>query len=434
MLTSASLASLDASSLLLGGARTDNADGTTSLDVTTNSIAVETGVTLSAPEILLATDGKGASLTVADGASIIATGTVSDPGTGDYVINGLAANAAGAPTQVQSAQGGFIRVANGPQRLLERTGLNATVTPRRLTSAPRTCKGTSVELESSGGLLISPTAKVAATSLALGAPSITFAGDAAGLTGLVIAPSLQALIGEAQQLTIQSPNVVNFQAGVYDFGNVNLDTPGLADGDGGAVELNTGALQLANSSATPSACSSGGAPACGAGALTISASQIAFGSGTLRTYGFGGAVTLASTGGILVDGAATFDAGPANLGLKSPFIGDRGTGLPGTVLPSLTLTTTGDVVVTAPTPGGAPFTAPSGTPGSTLIIDGQTVAVAGAQLRATAGVLQVNSATGISISGGAVLATPGYAKTFGDSADPVTYSATASALTERSRR
>jgi filamentous hemagglutinin family protein len=427
VLTADSLSALDASSLFIGGTRTDNTDGTTSLNVTTNVITVDAGATLSAPEILLATDGQAASLTIADGASIIASGTVSDPRTGGYIINGFSVDSAGVQTRVQSGQGGFVRVADGPARLLQRTGLDTTVTPGALSLGAANLQGTSVELESSGDLLVSSTAKVAATSLALGASNVTFADNATGLTGLVITPALEALVGQGEQLTVQSPNAINFQAGDYSFGDLSLDTPGLAAGNGGAVTLAGGVLQLANSSGTLGACGTSGAPACGAATMTITASQIAFGSGTLRTYGFDGAVTLTAANGILADGVATFDAGAANLALDTPFVGDRGPGLPGATLPSLTLTTTGNVAVTAPSANS--FTAPSGTPGSSLIVDGQAVAIDGAQLRATAGVLQINSATGISLSNGAVLATPGYAKVFGDAADPVTVSAPGGLLT-----
>ncbi|MBA3811185.1 MAG: filamentous hemagglutinin N-terminal domain-containing protein, partial [Caulobacteraceae bacterium] len=286
VLTAASLSNLNAASLLIGGVRTDNADGTTSLDVTTNAITVAGDATLAAPEIILATDGQNAGLIIEDGASIVASGTVSDPRTGAYLIDGLAADAKGVQTRVQSAQGAFLRVANGPERLVLRSDADTTVTPGALDLGAATLQGGSITLESSGDFHASPGVRFVADSLALGAPSITFAADADGLQGLVITPALQALIGQTKSLTIFTPNAIAFQSGAYRFGDVILDAPGLADLGGGPVTLGAGALELANSSGVDGgACGSAGAPLCGAGALTISAASIAFGSGNVRTYG-----------------------------------------------------------------------------------------------------------------------------------------------------
>ena len=427
VLTTASLSDLNAASLFIGGTRTDNADGTTSLNVTTSDITVESGATLSAPEVLLATNGPRASLTIAAGASVIATGALSNTSTGDYLIDGVVTDSKGNQTQVQSAQGAFLRVANGAQRLLMRTGLNPKVTPGDLTVGGATLQGTSIELESSGDLLLSPSAKLAATNLALGATSVTFAPSRAGLSGLVITPALQAQLSNVQQLTVQSENVLNFEAGNYSFGNLSLDTPGLADQGAGAVTIKSGVLEIANSSADTGACGAAGAPTCGTGALTLSASQIVFEKGDLSTYGFGRSATLSAGQGILADGSASMNFGTATLALNTPFVGDRGTGLADATLPSLTLTTTGAVAITNPDPGAA-FTAPAGTPGATLVINGQTVSVQAATLRATAGDLTLNATSGVSVTNGALLETPGYSRTFGDSSDPVTKSAPAGRL------
>ena len=105
--------------------------------------------------------------------------------------------------------------------------------------------------------------------------------------------------------------------------------------------------------------------------------------------------------------------GAANLVIDTPFVGDRGTGLADATLPSLTLVTTGAVAINNPDPGAA-FTAPAGTPGSTLSIGGQTISVSGSTLRATAGFLKLNAADGVSIANGALLEVPGYTRTFGD--------------------
>ncbi len=95
-LTADSLTNLDAASLLIGGTRTNNSDGTTTLDVTAQSIYVDNDAEhpLSAPEIVLAVDDQStntsaSNITLADGAMIIATGTLADQRNGDYIISGI---------------------------------------------------------------------------------------------------------------------------------------------------------------------------------------------------------------------------------------------------------------------------------------------------------------------------------------------------------
>ncbi len=415
VLTDTSLSNLDAASLFLGGIRTDNADGTTSLVITSNTITVAGGATITAPEVILAVDGKNSKLTIDNGAAIVATGTVTGESAGNYVIDGLAADG----TRIQDAQGGFLRVSNGPARLLTRLDVNTKLTPGAVVVGAANLQGASVEALSLGRLSLDQTVQIEATSLALGAKSITFGTKGAGL---LLGPQLQALLSQVASLDLQSQDAITFAPGVYDFGALTLDTPGLTTGGGGTVTLNTGAFSISSSSAALAACGASGALACGSGSLTISASTIAFGSGTVQTYGSGGSVTLDAANGIFADGAATFDVGPAALTINSPFVGDHGTGVADATIPSLTLTTSGAVAIASATPASA-FTAPSGTPGSALTIDGSSVTIQGTELRATAGTLDIQSASGIAISGGALLATPSYARVFGDSADPTTVSA-----------
>ncbi len=106
-----SLTNLNAASILIGGTRTDNADGTTSLDITAQTITVENDSAhpLTAPEIVLAVDGSSANSHAADGSErFVIAATSSDNRSGDYIIDGSLGNITG--------EGAVLRVAMGPQR------------------------------------------------------------------------------------------------------------------------------------------------------------------------------------------------------------------------------------------------------------------------------------------------------------------------------
>ena len=188
----------------------------------------------------------------------------------------------------------------------------------------------------------------------------------------------------AQELTIFSPEAIAFASGTYDFGNVHFDTPGLSLLKGDSVTIDAATLTLSNGSPSGAECGQAGVPACGDGSLKIDATEIDFGWGTLNMYGFGGNVTLAASNGMFMGGRGTVDFGPAALNLETPYLGDRGyTAPPGVSYPtpSLVLTTTGAVDITDPTHAKAPDE--TGTPGSSLTIDGHSVTVTDAELRHT---------------------------------------------------
>jgi filamentous hemagglutinin family protein len=418
-LTAGSLNNLNAASLLIGGVRTNNADGSTTLDLTAQSIVVSNDAAnpLTGPEVVLAVDGSGAAITVADGAAIVASGELDDDRDGVYVINGASGTMTG--------EGAILRVASGPERLVRRVNVDAGLTTGVLDVGTATVSGQSVLLNASGDLLISGLADIDADSLALGAGKVTFTDDGAGLSGLVVTSTLRTLFGRADRLTIQTPNVIDFDAGDYLFGDLTLDAPGLGlVGGTGAVNLTVGDLELANTSAASAACDDLGALTCGTGILSVNAASINFGSGAIRTYGFGGGVTLAASGGMFVEGKGSFDVGPADLTLKTPFLGDRAVTLsPGeaALLPSLSLVTTGAVVIDGT--GYGALSSIAGTPGASLSVSGASVLVRQTRVRATAGSLKISSDGDIEVADGATLETPGYSRTFGDVADPYVVSA-----------
>jgi filamentous hemagglutinin family protein len=400
---------LNAASLLLGGERRDNADGSTDLNVAAQSVTVENDAAhpLSAPEIILAADGDGASITLKPGAAVVARGTA-DPGqTGDFVISGGGA---------ETAQGALLRIANGPERLLERTNKARGIAAGRLViGTGAILSGESLLLDSTGEIPLASKARLHVTNLAVDARHINFAESAVEGGGLLVTPNLQQQFAAVAHLTLRAPNPIGFAGGTYSFGDLTLDAPALRSLDESAVALSAGKLDLANSATELQPCAD-----CGAGELRITAGEIAFSGGTLAATGFGRGVTLAAQTGVYAEGAGGLNVGTTDLSIEAPFVGDRAT--PATVgsttsaRAALTLTTEGAVVIGKPE--GAASTLPEGAPGARLAIAGGSISVTGSTLRATAGELSLNSAGGISVSGGAVLATPGYSKQFSDSADP----------------
>ncbi len=266
--TAASLTSLNADSLLVGGTRTDNADGTTSLNVTANSILVgNDGTTpLSSAEILLASNGT---LTIADGADILAQGTLTDARTGDYLMGD--ANTAGSGT------GALVRVSTGQERLVTRT--NGT-TDTSLAVGAATLSGNAVLLDSSGASALSGNVAIPnAKFVALDAPRIGFNADPATYNGLVISDALKNLLTQSgAQLTLRSGSSIDFADGTYTFGALRLDANSLSGLDGGAVTINAGTVGLSNVGAAGTVCTD---CAPGNGTLAINANQILFTGGSL---------------------------------------------------------------------------------------------------------------------------------------------------------
>jgi len=552
--TAASLTNLNADSLFIGGIRTDNADGTTTLDVTTQNLRVgnDSATPLSAGEILLAATS---SLTVNDGAAITAVGTLSDNRTGAYQIGSTTSDGTGA----------LLRVANGPERLASR--INST-TSASLSVGAATLSGTAVMFDSSGANLLSANLVIdRAKFVAVGAPRIGFGADPSTYSGLVITGDLEHLLTQSgAQLTLRSQSSIDFAAGNYDFGDIRFDASALSSLDGGNVTIHGETVSLGNVNTNTTVCTdcaagtgtlaidagailfTGGIVATKAASLTASvptvltaATTVVVPTGTVVTGGgltytlgqpaevqvpagtavnlaagtgvvlpsiaggtiaagtpitpdgaslalpangtfsfpngftscnvsgcssivagsyslasttttslpagtevalnnsaqavvtqfFGGGVTLAATSGLFAQGAGSvLDTGAATLTIHAPYVGDRATALAaGTnaVIPDLALTSIGAVVIDnagAGTPGTI-----AGIPGSSIAISGSSVAVSGTTIKATAGKVQLNSSTGITLADGATIQAPGYTKVFGDSADPVNQNAPGGSVT-----
>ncbi|HEY4078918.1 MAG TPA: filamentous hemagglutinin family protein [Rhizomicrobium sp.] len=273
--TATGLSTLNANSLLIGGTRTDNADGTTTLNVTANSIFLgnDSSTPLTAGEVLLAANG---SLVLADWSNITAKGTISDTRTGNYQIG----------TSAVSGAGALLRVANGPERLVTRTDSGTTGS---LNVGAATLSGKAVLLDSSGANTLSSNLVLQnANFVALDAPRIGFGADPASYNGLVIDNALANLLSQTgAQLTLRSQSSIDFVDGTYNFGDLRLDADSLSGLGGGAVTIDADTVGLSNVGAAGTICT-----ACtpGDGKFAINANQILFTGGDVALQ----TVTLAA--------------------------------------------------------------------------------------------------------------------------------------------
>ncbi len=457
VLSNKTLANLDANSLLIGAQRTDNSDDTTSLDVSASKITVLDGAIVKVPELVLAVGGKGSRLVINDGANLLSTGTLDDARAGNYVITGtftLKGAAVPQPGQFDTTGvGSLLRVANGVQRLVDRTGTAEANANRSSTLKIGLdgISGTSLLFDTNDKFDISVRAQLNAPNLALVAGTISF-----GMTGTVNA-AIEAKFAAATTLTLASNKAITFDPGTtHTFNNLTIDAPGIDLGsESGVAEtltLNTGAVTLLNTHGASLGCGAKGAPVCATSGntLTINASSVTLGSGQFRTYGFDRAIALAATKGLYVEGAGSLVLGAAALSVTTPFVIDRAAvvdpnSLSSTpsdsvtpsgnytipVAPHYVFATSGAIRLLAPTVvSGTSAPVPQGIRAPGAQIDFGTAAapvaslsIDGVAITATAGIIDARSTGSITLAHDASLSTPGYSRSYGDAQDVATVSA-----------
>jgi|GEM_PF-963284 len=451
VLSNATIANLNANSLLIGGERTENSNDTTSLAITATSITLGGDADITVPDLILAVGGKGSRLVVQDGAQIVATGTLDNTRAGDFVI------AASATPSTQGFDttgiGALLQVTNGTQRLVDRTGATATDQNRSalIKIGAATLSGSAVTIDTSDRFAVSADATLKATSLALSANNLGFGA------GGTISASLESQLAAAANLTLASRRAITFGANTaYTFNSLTLDMPGIGltglTGGADSLTINAGNVRIGNSLGVALSCGASGAGACttSGNTLTVNAASLTFTSGTFTTYSFDGTVNLTGRAGTYVEGAGQLALGAAAFNLTTPFVIDRAavidpnstsstasdsitpTGnytIP--VSPDYLFATSGAIALTAPTLA-AGATAPVATglraPGAKIAFGTAASPIAGLSIdgvavTATAGVIDVESAGSITLTGGASLATPGYTRSYGDSQDVTNISA-----------
>ena len=441
-LTTATLANLNASSLFIGGQRTDNEDGTTTLGVLADTINIDGKVNFTAPELIFAVAGLRSSLIMRDGAVLTASGSTGDARTGDYIIESDQTPLAGNLFDL-SGIGAVLRVAGETERLVQRQGdfaLRNTLRPSLLTIGAATINGGALTLDASRTFRIDELAMLNAANIAVSSDALHFGNN-------FIEAGVEATLAKAARLTLLSRDTVRFSAATpHIFNDLRLDTPGLsfvpltgpAALTPSTLTIDAKNITLGNSSKALADCTRGGFLACGraSNSLVLNANSVSFGAGTFRTYGFDKAVTLNATNGMFVEGAGIFDvtAPAASLALNTPFLIDRTASdlRNGYSRPDYRFLTDAAFTMTAPV-GVVPLPLGQEAPGAKIAIGSNDAPVASASigdvyLRATSGIIDVRSSGSITLSGATTLATPGYAKTFGDAGDPVVVSANAGTI------
>ena len=418
VLTDADLTALGATSLLIGGQRRENADGTTGITASASSIQMLNGAILQAPELLLAVAGVASSLTIADGARLIASGDLGTQSTGDFAVLG---------------SGALVRVANGDERLTTRTGTGAAT----IGIGAASIAGTAFALDTSGTFQVADTAMIAAKQIAISGQAIRFddVAAAAGQAG-AIGASLETKLAAADRLTVRSPGAVLFSTGTHRFNDLVLDTAtigtiGAAAGDSGAgtvVSLAARDVRLTNKAAAADGCAA--TAICGEGSrFSLVADTLAFGANDMRMSGFANGVSLTARLGMYVEGKGSF-AADSGLTFVTPLLVDRAALVDPRdqgVRADYALLTNGDFVMTSAGTDPTATSAGNAAPGARIAIGTiaarvRSASISGALVRATAGIVDIQSVGDIVLAG-ASLQTPGYEKVFGDTVDPVTVSA-----------
>lgn len=415
LITDATLAKLNAPSLLIGGRRTENVDGTTTIAATAKTITVTGDAHLQASELLLAVGGTGSTLSIENGAQLTAIGSVGTQSESDYLASGA---------------GSLLRLANGNERLVTRSGTGAST----IEIGAATLSGAALALDTSGSFAVSADADLRAKYMAISGQAIQFddSAEMAGEAG-VIGAGLATKLAAAERLTVRSPGMIRFAAGAYQFRDLVLDTAALAaDARAAAqasVTVNASNIRLLNSTDAASGCATVGV--CGAaGSFTLNATTLSFGANDVAASGFTDGVTLAASDGIYVEGRGSFSAGDAALTLRTPFLAERSAALDPReqkIRPDYSFLTSGAVAISAEGTNTSATIAGNAATGARIgigTIDDRvaSVSIEGSRIRATAGIIDIQLEGDIALAG-ASLEVPGYEQVFGDTVDPVVVAA-----------
>ncbi len=294
LLEASQLNALGAQSLLIGGTRSLGATAT-DIATTASSVTVDSGVTLSGSEILLAATNN---LTLAAGATVSATGAP-----------------AAVPSEYDLTGGGaLVRVSSGPQTTVVRSSLDGALGSLTIGAGVTLEANGSATLEASGNFQSQASYELPGGSLSFGASQISVGAAPANTPGLVLsAAELSSL--KLSDLTLATGSSLDvFGANVLAVdGSLTIDTPSIVAADNlAALALQAKQLTLLGSASG----ATGSVPVASSGGLTLQADHLILSGGPMQFSGFattalnGAAEIRASAGGsIMTDSPLTLATG-----------------------------------------------------------------------------------------------------------------------------
>jgi len=285
----AQLNALGASSLVLGALRQTTADGATRLEVGTDSLTLANGEAsaLRAGELILAARDT---LTLADGAQVLATTSEAAGDAGVYRVEG---------------DGALLRAAASTARV-ERDGGIARLRGSLVGAADSVVQGRSVTLDATQDNRFAGQTRIDGLDgqLAIGASRVHFGSPAGAADGLVLTPDTLAALPALQALALTS------YSGFDLHGPVTVGSAALRElrlhgsaltGQGAAGDVATlraAEIEWANPGGVTAA--AGG----GSGTLVVDAQRLLLGAGDKAVTGFG-AVHFGAAGELRASGSGT---------------------------------------------------------------------------------------------------------------------------------
>lgn len=294
------LSSFRAESLLIGGSRTFSTEGSTITVRTGNILVDNAGSSLFGSEILLAAN---TSLTLADGASIVQSGSGSTQAI-QYTLPG---------------DGVFLKVSANDGTSIVRTGQPSLVTPSLVIGADVLLAGKSLILDSTFATSLDASAVLRAESIALNSGQISLQLENPGVmlptTGLVLGGGALESLQAARSLSLLSYTSLDIY-GTGEIGSETLDRLTLRTGHvrgfnqgGGEVVFRAGEIRLENTANTAEVSVPGGLD----GVLRFESDTLQMGANTLRISQFAevraeaaGGSLFTGEGALIADGGLVF--------------------------------------------------------------------------------------------------------------------------------
>ncbi len=142
----------------------------------------------------------------------------------------------------QSAIGALVRVANGPQRVVQRLRTPVSTTnpgspaglAASLTVGNVSLRGNAISLDTSHNASVASGVQLRGRDIAFGAGALAFTTGSAPVGTVVITPELQAILSQGDHLTLRSQTSIGFDNGSYSFGATTFDAATLLSLEGGS--------------------------------------------------------------------------------------------------------------------------------------------------------------------------------------------------------